>query len=197
LDVPMPRYVVSPFHHAPAFLPTALAQTEMRGFVGGIISDDPEMLVARGGGVIGPYGVSGQIITHTQQCMLHGDCQRSDASDTMIIPKTAFDTALRARSLFGYLDHPISPRYDYGWSSFKAQIKAHHVLMAHIDAVAPNALWLNLTDALDWLHARAQVTIVPSTNGWQIHAPQSAPKRMRFGLRYKGTVHPIEEFIDV
>ena len=185
-----PHYAVSPFHHAPAFLPPALAACDMRGFVGGIINNDPEMLVARAGRVLGPAGENDGIITHSQQCMLHGDCMRSDTNDPLVVPKTAFSAACMAGSLFGYLDHPISKRYDYGWGGFEAQIAAHAAFLDYIDAEAPDALWLNLTEAMDWLHTRAQVSITHDAGTFRLTSPMPKETQLIPALRYQGRILP-------
>src|SRR5690606_27172436 len=104
-------YAVSPFHQSPQYALEALCDVGYSGCIGGIIRNDPEFLLARGGELAGfPVGFIG----HSQQCMLHGDCLL-EAGDPLAIYKMAFDQALETRSLFGYLDHPFSERYQYGW----------------------------------------------------------------------------------
>lgn len=193
LGTPAPRHVVSPFHHAPAFLAPAMVAAGMRGFVGGIISADPEAMVARAGRVIGPAGLEAGIVTHSQQCMLHGDCMRRDSGDPLAMPKAAFDSARAAGRIFGYLDHPISERYDYGWGSFDAQTAAHADLMAYIDSVAPDALWMSLSETLDWVYARAQITIRPKGVGYALDAPLPSALAHTPALRFRGHTWPLKE----
>lgn len=88
------RHAVSPFHQNPPYVPDALAGAGLEGFVGGIIANDPEALVARGGLLASSHlGV----ITHSQQCMLHGDCLLAEG-DAMAVPKQAFDAARASRT---------------------------------------------------------------------------------------------------
>lgn len=194
LDSAAPEHVVSPFHHAPAFLAPALAATGMRGFIGGIINADPEAMIARAGRVIGHAGLEAGIVTHSQQCMLHGDCMRRDGDDPLAVPKAAFDAACVAGRIFGYLDHPISERYDYGWGSFEAQIAAHTEMMAHIDHVAPDALWLSLSQTLDWVHARAQIMLRSDGNGYVLAAPLPPSIARTPAIRFQGQTLNLYEF---
>lgn len=195
LGTPAPDHVVSPFHHAPAFLAPAMVAAGMRGFVGGIINTDPEALFARAGRVIGTAGLEAGIVTHSQQCMLHGDCMRRDGGDLLTVPKAAFDTARAAGRIFGYLDHPISKRYDYGWGSFDAQIAAHADLMKYVDSVVPDALWLSLSETLDWVHACAQIKIRPEGSGYALDAPLPSALAHTPALRFQGRTWPLKEVV--
>jgi hypothetical protein len=65
------EYAVSPFHQNPPYAVQALADCGYQGFVGGIIANDPEFLIGRAGRV--PFAQA-QIVSHSAQCMLHGDC---------------------------------------------------------------------------------------------------------------------------
>jgi hypothetical protein len=182
------RYAVSPFHQSPSFLPQALKDQGLHGFIGGSIANDPETLVARGG--ILPNAVK-NIVTHSQQCMLHGDCL-GETGDPLDIPKKALAAASRGRSLFGFLDHPISPRYDYGWGGLDRQLSTHEAFLDHIAEVYPHACWFSANQALDWIAAKARLGLhVESDGTWHVEGFDLSGD-MHLALRFKGRIKPLE-----
>lgn len=148
LDV---RYAVSPFHQNPTFVPAALARAGYRGFIGGTIACHPEYLMARAG--IVPYGPDG-FISHSQSCMLHGDCLLADG-DPLRIYKEAFCSAKRTGQFFGYLDHPFSERYSYGWATETQRQQAHADLLDFMTAECARAgdllMFVNEETCLDFM----------------------------------------------
>jgi glyoxylate reductase len=115
------RYAVSPFHQNPPYALKALADAGYKGVVGGIIHNDPELILGRAGRL--PF-IEPPMVSHTQQCMLHGDCtaRYGGAVEPYL---ESFDNHLAAGAIFGYLDHPFSEEYQYGWSSEEARLDAH------------------------------------------------------------------------
>src|SRR5579863_4806432 len=83
------RYAVSPFHQNPSYVPAALSRAGYDGFIGGIIANDPEYVMARSG--VPPFSPPA-IVSHTQGCMLHGDCLQG-SGDPLRIFKEAFALA--------------------------------------------------------------------------------------------------------
>lgn len=147
-------YAVSPFHQNPLYAVHALADAGYRGFVGGIIANDPEFLLGRAGQV--PF-VESPLVSHSAQCMLHGDCFERYGRDVGPYQES-FDNHCRARSIFGYLDHPFSDRYQYGWSDETTRIAAHRRLLDHIGRTSD--VWRpSLAGALDFLSRRNQVRL--------------------------------------
>ena len=153
-------YAVSPFHQNPSFVPNALARAGYRGFVGGTISSDPEYLMARGG--IVPYGPEG-FISHSQSCMLHGDCLLPDR-DPIKVYKQAFRIAQQTGQFFGYLDHPFSERYTYGWANETQRRQSHGDLLDFIMAECALAqaplLFVNEETCLDFMLGKASAKIM-------------------------------------
>lgn len=152
------RYAVSPFHQNPRYVPAALARAGLSGFIGGTISSDPEYLLARGG--VPPFGPT-DIVTHSQSCMLHGDCMLADG-DPLRIPKAAFLLARDFGEFFGFLDHPFSERYAYGWASEAARIAVHSKFLDFIAANADESsglLFVNEDTCLDFIRSRAAAEI--------------------------------------
>lgn len=122
------EYAVSPFHQNPPYAVQALADCGYQGFVAGIIANDPEYLIGRAGRV--PFAEP-HVVSHSAQCMLHGDCYHRYGS--RIDPYVqSFENHLAAGAVFGYLDHPFSDRYQYGWNNEPERLSAHHQLLARL-----------------------------------------------------------------
>ncbi|MCQ0029461.1 polysaccharide deacetylase [Burkholderia glumae] len=173
------RHAVSPFHQSPPYALRALADAGYEGCIGGIIRNDPEFLIARGGELAGmPAGFVG----HSQQCMLHGDCLLA-AGDPLAVFKEAFDLAYRTRTLFGYLDHPFSERYQYGWRDEPQRIEAHVQLIAYIRATACRPLFMTESSAMDFLAERARVRMVETRRGVLACVPADA---LAMGVEWRG-----------
>jgi hypothetical protein len=178
-------YAVSPFHQSPHYALQALCDAGYHGCIGGIIQNDPEFLLARGGELAGlPQGFVG----HSQQTMLHGDCMLSDG-DPLAVFKAAFDRANETRTLFGYLDHPFSERYSYGWSDEDARIQAHRELIAYIRQQAPNPLFIDEVTALDFIRARAAIRLMRSPIGIEARVPEV--DRLGFAVEFRGETIPL------
>jgi hypothetical protein len=150
-----PRYAVSPFHHTPSYARKGLADSGYKGCVGGIISNDPDFVMARAGR---PPNSQQGFIGHTQQCMLHGDCMLEDG-DSLAIFKRAYEQAKMSKTFFGYLDHPFSSRYQYGWNTEAERINAHMDFIEFIRRSSNKTIFLNQDDAMDFLHRKSSVRI--------------------------------------
>jgi peptidoglycan/xylan/chitin deacetylase (PgdA/CDA1 family) len=179
------RYAVSPFHQTPDYARAALADVGYEGCVGGIIRNDPDFLMARAGT---PPGSAHGFIGHSQQCMLHGDCLLANG-DPLRIFKQAFDIARASGTFFGYLDHPFSERYSYGWQDEPQRIAMHRQFIAHIQQ-QPGVLWANEEDALDFLAMRAAVRVITEDNAVRLQAPASR-SAWQVAVAYAGQVNPI------
>jgi hypothetical protein len=162
------RYAVSPFHQSPHYALAGLADAGLVGCIGGIIRNDPEFLLARGGTLAGlPEGFIG----HSQQHMLHGDCLLA-GDDPLAISRQAFDRAFETGTLFGFLDHPFSPRYQYGWLDESTRISMHRELIAHIRAQAPGVRFLSEDQAMDFLLMKSQWQVESDVDGYSLKAPE-------------------------
>ena len=178
------RYAVSPFHQTPPYALAGLADAGYRGCIGGIIRNDPEFLLARGGHLA---GLPESFVGHSQQCMLHGDCLRAE-SDPLAVYRQAFDLALETRTLFGYLDHPFSERYAYGWPDEGARIRAHRDFVAYIRGRAADPLFLTEEAALDFLRAKADLRIVRDEAGFRV-LPPAVPAAFPVAFEHRGERH--------
>lgn len=177
------RYAVSPFHQTPPYALAALVDAGYQGGIGGIIRNDPEFLMARGGHLANlPEGFVG----HSQQCMLHGDCMLAGDNPLRVF-KQAFDQAKATNTLFGYLDHPFSERYAYGWRDESTRIESHRQFVAYIRSRARNPLFLNENDALDFLRDKAAVSVTYQGGGFRLSGP--LPK-LPLAVEYRGECRP-------
>jgi hypothetical protein len=165
------KFLVSPFHQTPEFALEVLFQSGFHGCVGGLISDRPECVIARGGSLCYP---SNDFVFHTQQCMLHGDCMLS-IGDPLRIYKLAFDLAYSSNSFFAYLDHPFSDRYAYGWLSEGHRVEAHKSIISYIRTRAKNPFFASENDALNFLKDKSRAEI--SLEGQRIILNGEPPRR--------------------
>lgn len=190
------RYAVSPFHQNPSYVPEALKRAGLEGFVGGIIANDPDMLLARGGEIPGD---SSGVVTHSQQCMMHGECILAEG-DPLAINKQAFSAAVATGTLFGFLDHPFSPRYDYGWGSEEHRLSRHSQFLDYIEQEmsGPPILWLNEEETLDWIAAKSRLKL-EETNDGSLRLTQGnatcGPRGLAFMVRWKGRTRLLSEFL--
>lgn len=119
------RFAVSPFHQNPPHAIRALAASGYEALVSGIIANDPECLLGRAGRL--PFARP-PLVSHSQQAILHGDCFARQKRS--IEPwRESFESHRRAQALYGYLDHPFSARYAYGWADERERLSAHEALL--------------------------------------------------------------------
>lgn len=160
------NYAVSPFHQNPRTSIPKLKAAGIKGFIGGIICNDPEFLMARGGEV--PF-VDG-VISHSEQCMLHGDCfhNRGNSIQSYV---DAFKSALATETFFGFLDHPFST-YKYGWISESERLEAHQ---SFLDVICDSKkIWLaNAQETLDFILDNSRVKIYRKKNEFYIKTPSA------------------------
>lgn len=147
------QYAVSPFHTNKPYSVEALSDAGYKGFVSGIIHNDPEYLMAVSGQV--PF-TNKKIVSHSQQCMMHGDCYHRYGNS--INPyKEAFNFSYKAEKMFGYLDHPFGD-YDYGWSSEEERLKAHEEFIKYINS-HDGVAWLTIGEILDFVYKKSTIKI--------------------------------------
>lgn len=176
------RYAVSPFHQSPPYALAALADAGFSGCVGGIIRNDPEFVLARGGTLSGlPDGFVG----HSQQHMLHGDCMLTEG-EPLAIFKQAFDRAKETSTLFGYLDHPFSERYQYGWTDETTRIAAHQALIEYIRSSTPSALFLSENDALDFLTSKSEWQVLEKDSQFMLQSADLKPIKLVPTVEFAG-----------
>lgn len=178
------NYAVSPFHQNPPYAVQALADADYMGFVGGIIHNDPEYLLGRSGQV--PL-CDKPLISHSQQCMLHGDCYHRYGNSVQPYCES-FAHHFKAGLLFGYLDHPFSAAYQYGWDTEEERLSAHRDFLTFIQSQGD--IWFpNLVQCLDFVRKRSLLNIdVDETQSlrvqWQsTQVPLQATPPLQVGWR--------------
>jgi hypothetical protein len=182
---------VSPFHQTPDYALAALADAGYLACIGGIIRNDPAFLLARSGHLA---GMAEHFIGHSQQCMLHGDCMLQPGGDRLSVYKQAFDIAKQTRTFFGFLDHPFSARYQYGWSSELDRIHAHQDFISHIRSQSDRPLFLNIDQAMSFLRFRAQarVALHEGRVGYFSAAEEGPEAALTLAVEYNGELRQAE-----
>lgn len=157
-------YVVSPFHQNPQYAVQGLVDAGIKGFVGGIIKNDPEYLQARAGYV----STREDIITHSQQCMLHGDCYHN-AGNSIEIYKQSFENHYHTNTFFGFLDHPFSD-YKYGWNDEEERLSVHREFLQHIQSF--DKIWFaNLIDAMNFFMVKSNTKVWVEDGELKVRVP--------------------------
>lgn len=147
------KYAVSPFHSNKPYSVQALNDANYKGFISGIIHNDPEFLIATSGEV--PF-VNGKIVTHSQQCMLHGDSYHR-TNNSLKIYKQSFENYYNTNKLFGYLDHPFGD-YTYGWNDEEERLSVHEEFINYINSFE-NIKWMTCTEILDFIIDKSNIDI--------------------------------------
>lgn len=183
------NYAVSPFHQTPLFALSALSDAGYRGCIGGIISSDPYMNMARGGML---PKLPPSFTCHSQQTMLHGDCMLSNG-DPIVIYKLSFLQAFEIKSLFGYLDHPFSSRYQYGWRDEESRVHVHREFIKFIRNTALNPLFLDECQAMEFLCVRSKIIFLTlgMTDEIQVYFPKEE-NLYDIALEYQGKTIRLE-----
>ena len=172
-------YAVSPFHQNPPYAVKGIANAGMEAFVGGIIHNDPEYLFARAG--VAPFADG--IISHSQQCMFHGDCYH-EAGNSIQVYVDAVQNALKTETFFGYLDHPFSA-YQYGWRTEEERLGVHDEYLKILKK--EKELWFaSLTEALDFLWDRAQTQLELVSGKIVSHLPAQKRSAKKLKIRWRG-----------
>lgn len=178
-------FAVSPFHQNPIYAVEGLRDAGLKGFVGGIIKNDPEYLVSRASWAKDVPG----IMTHSQQCMLHGDCYHN-AGNTIDIYKKSFDNHYKTNTFFGFLDHPFS-NYKYGWNDEEERLRVHDEFLTFLKTY--DKVWFaNLVDAMSflWVKVSTKVWVENDQLKWELpkHNYKNLPDLC---VLWKGTRHRI------
>jgi len=154
------KYLVSPFHQNHRYAVKAMVDAGYAGFISGIIHNDPEYLFARSGAV--PYHEEDDFFSLSQQCMLHGDCFHQYGNS--IHPYLeALRYQMGNEGIFGFLDHPFSSEYQYGWLDEEERLKAHYELIQQMKAYS-GVKFCNLHETMEFCRKRSQTKIWINSN---------------------------------
>lgn len=177
---PAPCLAVSPFHSNPPYAVRALEQSGFTGLASGIIHNDPEYLLGRAG--VAPL-TDGTLVSISQQSMLHGDCYRQQAN-CVDVHVQAFEAQYAAHGIFGYLDHPFSERYQYGWESKAQRLDAHQQLITALRSRSDVWFWnqeqcFNFVRACSCLHLHVNDAGMVTAEGLSPDMPYRPVYRLR------------------
>ena len=181
------KYAVSPFHQTPEYARAALADAGYLGCIGGIVNSDVDFIMARSGR---PVKSALGFIGHNQQCMLHGDCMLA-MGDPLKVYKEAFDIAKKSQTLFGYLDHPFSARYNYGWVDENERIKKHRDFITYMKQ-GEKTLFINEHEAMNFLYDRANIEIEKRNKLYEIKMRSSPMSKYIQSFQYGGKNYEIQ-----
>jgi len=153
------EYAVSPFHHLTWEALEVLNDLNFKGVIAGISSSHHEFLIIKGGSIHKKIDT----LVHSQQCMIHGDC---------LTQTRKVNTYLDAFSLYsnlgfstGYLDHPISERYDYGWINLERQVKTHNQIIEYL--LNNNIKFISQKELFERFAAKEKIKVITkSTNNF-------------------------------
>lgn len=179
------RYAVSPFHQNPSYVPDALARSGYDGFIAGSIASDPEYLMSRAG--VPPFAPP-NVVSHSQSCMLHGDCLLAEGADPLAVFKEAFRLARAGGEFFGYLDHPFSERYSYGWSSEQARLDAHSAYLSYLDEECgeESLLFVNEDECMRFIKEKSAAVIDFDEASGDFAISNAVAAGFPLAVRYRG-----------
>ena len=168
---------VSPFHQSPGYAVKALEKAGYELLVSGIIKNDPFMLISRAGRSIH----ADKIISLTQQCMLHGDIAESKNSlkDYYKIIKLF----KHSKMIFGYLDHPFSKRYKYGWGNEKKRINYHRKIVEYLKQ--KRFTFYNISKISEFIQNKHKIILKKDNNKFFLRN-DFYKNKMDYGVEYKG-----------
>ena len=110
--------------------------------------------------------------------------------------KQAFDIAMAGQGLFGYLDHPFSPRYQYGWQSEQQRLEMHSKFLDYIESCG-EVLFLSENEAMNWLRLKDSVSITSDDmENYTVDYSIQLEGKWQPMIEYKGEVMPLSQLCD-
>jgi len=170
-------YIVAPFHHTPNFMPNVLKKAKIKGIVGGIALDAYQSSLSFRTGF---YKKNNKIILNNQQCMLHGDI--SPTLKKIEIYKKSFLISYLNQRAFGFLDHPFSKRYSYGWKNEEYRKTIHQKFIRFIKKKG-KILFLSQNDFLNFLYYKSNLRIKEKKDSFSIIGKKF--KNINYSVLYK------------
>ncbi|WP_332307735.1 hypothetical protein [Burkholderia ubonensis] len=106
--------------------------------------------------------------------------------DPLAVFKAAFDLAYETKTLFGYLDHPFSERYQYGWRTEDERISAHEEFVRYMRARAKRPLFINEEVAMDFLLAKSKHGLIEDGDTYVVTSMRGATAPLPLAVEYCG-----------
>ena len=175
-------FAVAPFHQAPSYAIKALEKNKYKGLVAGIINNDPYILMARAGGSI----FSKKVISLSQQCMLHGDILKTERDLKRYY--SIIDQYKHSKTIFGYLDHPFSKRYSYGWQNEKSRINFHNKIINYLKK--NNFVFLSIIEIFRFIENKAKIKIIKNKKIFFIK--KNSDESLIYSIEYKGKLFKLD-----
>ena len=174
-------YAVAPFHQAPSYAIKAL-ENIYKGLVAGIINNDPYILLARAGRSI----FSDKVISLSQQCMLHGDILKTKRDLKKYY--SIIDQYKNSKTIFGFLDHPFSKRYSYGWQNEKSRINFHNKIINYFKK--NNFIFLSIIEIFRFIENKAKIKIIKNKKVFFIR--KNSNESLVYSIEYKGKLFKLD-----
>ena len=190
-----PNFAVSPFHHTPSYALKALTDSGYLGCIGGISTFDPEFLMAKGGIT---HSLTKSFVGHSQQHMLHGDCLLQD-NNGLNTYFESYQLALASNRIYGYLDHPFSERYSYGWKNEQVRMNAHSDLIMHIIETTKKPLFLSEDSVMNFLLSKAKIHVEYKSDEikFKKSSSDSSSSKYSFRVEYKNSSYRLEKYLSL
>lgn len=190
-----PNFAVSPFHHTPSYALKALTDSGYSGCIGGISTFNPEFLMAKGGII---HSLPKGFVGHSQQHMLHGDCLLQD-NDDLNTYFESYQLALASNSIYGYLDHPFSKRYSYGWKNEQERVNAHSDLITHIKEATKKPLFLSEDSVMNFLLEKSRIHVEYKSDkiSFKKSSLDSPCSKYSFRIEYKNSSYQLEDYLSL
>lgn len=182
------EFIVAPFHHTPYFTYNVLNDLNIKGLIGGINKNYPQDISFRSGF----YNEEIKVLLNNQQCMMHGDI--NPFSDKIDNYKKSFMISYRNKRAFGYLDHPFSKRYSYGWKNEELRLKTHRKFLKFIKK-KKNIIFFNQNDFMNFLYTKSQIKIKNESNKFKIYKKKF--KKYFFTIIYKNKKFILNKDIEI
>lgn len=180
-------FAVAPFHHAPPYAIKALEVNKYKGLVAGIINNDPYILIARSGKSI----YSEKIISLSQQCMIHGDILKTN--EDLKRYYEIIDQYKNSRTIFGYLDHPLSKRYSYGWKNEETRIHFHKKIINYLKK--KKFTFLSIIEVFRFIKNKNKIKIHILNKGFLI--TKNSKENLLYAIEYKGKFFKLDTKLEI
>lgn len=123
--------------------------------------------------------------------MFHGDCLMSEG-DPIRVYKAAFRIAQAGSQFFGYLDHPFSARYSYGWASEKERLSAHTAFLDFMEqacaADGQRMLFVNEDTCLDFMRDKAMTDLEFDARQDVVRASRTHAAGLPLSIAWRGRI---------
>ena len=180
------EYAISPFHDMPHYLVPALEKCQYKGIVGGISSKYTDYLTLTSGQI----SYKSDVTFINQQCMLHGQTHQMTSDSWQISLSYFLESSIRIGKSSGYLDHPISERYCYGWINSNNQVDFHSKFVNIL--LANNIKFISQNDLFERIRAKQNISFKVSDKSSMCIARSDDLFDFSLYIRYGGNEYELK-----